>query len=212
MRASIWLLLVACAPRLYSEDSTLDTPEPGGEWVAPDNGWPMAAPPAGLVGVGFSDGQVVPDVRGLDQAGDEVSLWQFHGLYVLIDISTMWCSPCQELGMHTEATYQEFKDRGFVYLTVLHEDVENGDVSEAELNQWAGLPALDREGAFDTITAPIIHDPKGANGSASAIEGNQYPAAILVGPDLRVIDRVEPVTSDRVDQVLDEVLPAADGG
>jgi hypothetical protein len=207
MRGWSFVLLVACAPRLYSEDSTLDTPDVGGAWVAPSNDWPMAPPPDGLVGVGFADDQVVPDVRGLDQHGNEVSLWQFYGLYVLIDISTMWCSPCQELGMHTEATYQEFKDRDFVYLTILHEDVENGEVSEEELNEWAGLPALDREGEFKTITAPIIHDPRGANGSASAIEGNQYPAAILVGPDLRVIDRVEPVTSDRVDQVLDEVLP-----
>ena len=193
-------LLVGCAPHLYTDG---DTVEP---WAAPENGWPMAPPPSELVGAGFAEGQIAYDIRGDDQFGDEVSLWQFWGLYVLVDISTMWCSPCQDLGKGTEDVYQEFRDRGFIYLTVLREDVDNGEVSTDELNQWAGLPALG-DSSHERITSPVIEDFKGESGSISAVHSNQYPVALLIGPDMRVVERIEPVTEPRIIEVLDDALP-----
>jgi len=199
------LLLVGCAPHLYTPgDSGVD---PGGNgWAAPENTWPSAAPPSDLVGVGFNDGQVSLDIRGTDQFGDQVSLWQFYGLTTLVDISTMWCAPCQELGMHAEALYQNYRDRGFMHLTVLHEDVSNAEVDETELNQWAGLPALG-DGAYDVITAPVIEDFKGRSGSIEAIRSNQYPVVLLIGPDLKVIKRIEPpITEEAIEAELEAIL------
>lgn len=199
----LWFMMmpavVGCAPHLYS-DGTGDV-----EWTAPENDWPSAAPPPGLKGSGLAEGQVAIDIRGTDQFGKEVSLWQFWGLYVLVDISTMWCAPCQELGKGTEDVYQEFRDKGFMYLTVLHEDIDNGEVSLEELNQWAGLPALG-EGEHDTITSPVIEDFKGESGSISAVHANQYPVALLIGPDMKVVERVEPVTESRIVELLEETL------
>lgn len=197
----------ACAPRLYSADADLPdvTLPDGSAWEAPENGWPSAAPPETLVGQGFAEGQVVLDVRGVDQHGDEVSLWQFYGKHVLVDISTMWCSPCRDLGIHTEETWQRFKEHDFIYLTVLHEDIENEPPDAADLDAWAGLAALG-DGGHERITSPIIADPKGANGSIGAILNNFYPALLLVDPELKVVDRIEPVTPERVDEVLAEVL------
>jgi thiol-disulfide isomerase/thioredoxin len=193
------LLMVGCAPHLYTEGGSVE------RWTAPENSWPSAAPPEELVGTGLSEGQIAVDIRGTDQHGDEVSLWQFWGLHVLVDISTMWCGPCQELGKGTEDVYQEFRDRGFIYLTVLHEDVDNGEVSAEELNQWAGLPALG-SGEHDTITSPVIEDFQGKSGSIGAVQANQYPVALLIGPDMKVLERIEPVTEPRIVEVLEEAL------
>lgn len=206
MRKSLLgLFLVGCAPHLYTpEDTGVD---PGGAgWQAPANTWPSAPPPPDLVGVGFNDGQVSLDIRGMDQFGDQVSLWQFHGLTTLVDISTMWCAPCQELGMHAEALYQKYRDRGFMHMTVLHEDVENTEVDQAELNQWAGLPALG-DSEYDVITAPVMEDFKGRSGSIEAIRSNQYPVVLLIGPDLKVIKRIEPpITEEAIEAELEATL------
>ena len=195
MRGSICLLLVACAPRLYSEDSSLDTPEPGGEWVAPENGWPMATPPAGLVGVGFSDGQVVPDVRGLDQRGDEVSLWQFYGTLMVIDISTIWCAPCQDLAAGAQETADDYADRDVQYVTVLQEDLDGNAPDRADLNAWGDLFG---------ITAPILAD--GDLLMLQAIKQGSYPAVLLVDRKLRVVKRVNPVTDEQIREGLDQLL------
>jgi hypothetical protein len=200
------VVLAACAPRLYTPDTSGETDvDAVAGWVAPSNGWPMATPPADLVPEGLSVGQTALDIRGTDARGDVVSLWQFYGTTVLVDISTMWCSPCQELGVGSEAVYQAYKDRGFMYLTVLHENVENEPPTPEDLELWATLPASapDAEHPYTEVTAPIIADPEGQSGSIQAVQANQYPVLLLIGPTMKVEQRIEPALESRVIEVLD---------
>ncbi len=201
-------LLGACVPRLSSDDAEGDLRGFGATWITPDNDWPITPPPSSLVAEGWSEGQVIPEVWGIDQHGDEVSVWQFFGRPLLIDISTLWCAPCQELGRYTEATSQAFADAGLVYVTVIVENEQNAPATQEDLELWASLPAFHRDPdhPYDLITAPIVSDPKGAHGSALAVRNNQYPVAFFVGPDLRVVDRIEPVNHTRIEQVLEEQL------
>ncbi len=200
------MLASACAPHLYSpaggDDGAADTDL----WTAPVNSWTSAAPPEGLVGEGMEEGQVVLDVRGTDQFGAEVSLWQFYGSVVLLDISTLWCGPCQDLAKHAESVYQEYKDQGFVYLTVIHENVEGRDPSAEDLNLWAGLPATVLDGEFDLITAPIIADPEGVSGSIGAVRNGSYPAALVIGRDLKVVQRLDPVSDGTIKAGIEAAL------
>ena len=53
---------------------------------------------------GFREGQVIPDMRLMDQYGDEVSAWQFYGMVIALDFSTEWCAPCQELAKEVAAS------------------------------------------------------------------------------------------------------------
>jgi thiol-disulfide isomerase/thioredoxin len=199
------VLASACAPHLYSpagDDGASDTDL----WTAPVNSWSTAAPPAGLVGEGMDEGQVVLDVRGTDQFGAEVSLWQFYGSVVLLDISTLWCGPCQDLAKHAESVYQEYKDQGFVYLTVIHEDQYGRDPSADDLTLWAGLPATVPDGEFDLITAPIIADPAGVSGSIRAVRNGSYPAALVIGRDLKVAQRLDPVSEGTIQSGIEAAL------
>lgn len=192
----------ACSPRLYSEPGT------NSDWELPENTWTVGETPEDLEGEGFAEGQLALDVRGDDQHGDEVSLWQFYGNYILLDISTMWCGPCQELAIGTEEISQDFKDDGVVYLTVLLEnELKEGPTTE-ELELWSTFPSFhpDPNHPYDVITSPIISDPLGESGSSLAVRNNVYPVALLIGPDMRVIDRIEPVTDARIHEVLDEVV------
>ena len=184
------LALVACTPELYTSAG------PGGEWTwsAPDNQWPAGEPPAQTVGDGFSIGQVPPDFRLPDQFGDEVSLWQFHGKVVLLDISTMWCAPCQELAQGTQATQEEFGEE-LVYLTVIQEDVASEPPTLDDLNLWA-----DNFG----ISSPVLGD--GDKATAGAVQQGQYPAVLVLGRDLRVVQRVNPPDDAGVHTAISEIL------
>jgi thiol-disulfide isomerase/thioredoxin len=150
MRVSVALsvllaALAGCVPVLESGD--LGPHEP---WAAPDNGWPVGTPPEDLRGEGFYVGQVIPDFRLVDQYGDTVSMWQFHGQVVVVDVSTMWCGPCRELARHAEPLYQEYVDAGLIYVTVLPENVHGGEPTVDDLGLWADQ--------YD-LTSPVVADP-----------------------------------------------------
>lgn len=189
MRSAALVLLfsVGCVPRLYGDVA---------EWEAPENGWPASEPPADLVGGGWSVGDVAPDFRLVDQFGDTVSLWQFHGQVVLLDVSTMWCAPCQQLAEHTEETWQHYRDRGFLYVTVLQEDVQGGPPGLEGVQTWA-----------DTfgITAPVLEDGEKV-GTEGAVRQGILPAVLIIGRDLRVQARVNPVTDEAVRKAIEAAL------
>ena len=185
------LLCSGCVPELYSAAAG----QPW-SWEAPENSWPLTQPPEGIVGVGYNVGEVVPDFLLLDQHGDMVSLWQFYGQVILLDVSTMWCAPCQELALTTEHVYEERVDEGFMYLTVLQQDVHNEDPDLEDLNEWAEM--------FE-ITAPILADPQG-QATGPVVQQNQFPALLIIDRDLTVHTRVGQASDAALTEAVDALL------
>lgn len=188
----LWATLTAgCVPVLESPDGGDEVP-----WAAPENGWYKGEPPEELEGEGFEPGQVVPDGAATDQFGDPVSLWQFHGAVWVLDVSTMWCSPCQELARGVQETADEYRDDGFVYVTVLLEDLE-GDVPDAEeLQEWGD--------AFGIETEPIVADDKGYG--YAVVPDNAFPGLLVIDRDLRVHARISPPSDAGVRAAVEEIL------
>ncbi len=182
--------LLACAPRIYTDGDT------GSSWTAPENTWESSEPPRDLQGEGFEEGEVVPDVRGVDQHGDEVSLWQFYGKLIVFDVSTQWCAPCQELARGTEETYQLYRDRGVVYVTLMGEDIVGQPATQETTLEWAD--------AFG-ITAPVITDP--AEVRHEVVADNLYPRVMIIGRDLTIeIDRIDSPSDPAIRAALEGLL------
>ena len=180
-------LLAACAPpRLYSADGDL-----------PENGWDKGSPPpAELEGEGFGVGQVLPDLRLLDQHGEETATWQWYGMVVAIDVSTMWCGPCRGLAAEVDATWADYRDQGFMYLTLLPQDQAGEVPDNADLNAWA-----DQFG----ITAPVLSDDEGW--SYQIVPDNTYPRIMIVGRDMRVlVDQVTPAEDTAIRAAIEAAL------
>jgi len=162
-------ILVGCVPHLYTDVDP---------WVAPENSWPVGDVPAETQAEGYQTGEVIPELVGPDQFGDDVSIWQFHGLVTVVDISTIWCAPCQELAKTTQETYEHYEDDGVMYVTVLAQDLE-GNVPEVDdLVFWAD--------SFG-IEAPVMGD----QGSwwQGATPDQSFPQILVLNPDLTVCQR-----------------------
>lgn len=189
------LLAVGCVPRLYTEGTTeLVT---GVNWQLPTNGWDNAEPPDELVAEGLRVGETAPDLRVIDQHGDEVSLWQFYGDVVLLDISTMWCAPCQDLAQDTQSTSDHFAEDGFTYVTVLQQDVEGLEPSIEDLNLWAD--------GFG-IKSPVVSDSFGEHGTADAVINGQFPVVLIIDRSMGVAERVEDHSKGNIDAAIESQL------
>ena len=211
--AVVMMSSMACIPDLTC-DGCLGGGDEAEAWVPPENDWPSAVPPTDVTSAsptsfGFNVGQVIPDVRAIDQHGDEVSLWQFHGQVTLLDASTMWCGPCRMLAMSTEETFQHFKKDGFMYVTILHQtDDSSIPPTQEDLEVWAEFPTYEEFGGSpeQAITAPVLADPNGSLGTAPMVINNQYPALVLVDRELRVVRRIETTNPEVLDAAIEEYL------
>jgi peroxiredoxin len=186
---NVLVVMMGCTPSLYNSDI-------GQEWAweAPDNSWISSEPPGTDLNTGYYVGDIVPDFRLEDQFGETVSMWQFYGQVVLLDVATMWCGPCRTLGSTSEATWEHYKDDGFIYLTVLQENMDDGPPSQADLEAWATLYG---------ITQPVLGD--GDKTTEGALKHGGYPAVLVIDRDLTVHSRIDS-TDVAVHAALDDMF------
>ena len=167
------------------------------DWTAPENSWDSVEElPASIEAEGFLTGETPPDVRLRDQFGDEVSLWQFYGKVVALDVSTIWCGPCQEAASHVQEIADKYADEGFVFLSVLPEDISGEVPEQDDLEYWS-----ERHG----ITEPILSDDQRV---AYEIEPNQaWPRILVIDRTMTVVEN--PVTPSTEKSAVEEAIEAA---
>lgn len=192
------LSLGACTPVLTSppgagSDETLTA----ADWERPDNGWPSVdSLPGDIEAQGWNEGDIVKDARLVDQNGDIVSLWQFYGQVIALDISTMWCGPCQLLAREVDEVQSHYADEGFIYLTMMPENID-GDIPDVEnLNEWA-----ERNG----VSAPILSDAP--LHSYDIVPDRIWPRVMIIGRDLRVAEgQVQPAEDAAIRAAIEAAL------
>jgi hypothetical protein len=196
--AVLLLSLAACAP---DPSGRHHRPGPDAEeaWTAPDNTWPVSAPPEDLVGEGCGRGQVFPDFRLPDQHGDVVSLWQFYGDVVLLHVSAMWIvhgpGGCGG-GPQDTLDLDPYGDRGFTRIEVVLEDSEGGLPDRDDLQLLAG---------FFGILDPVVGDGDRA-GVGCALEDESLHAVVVLGRDLRVTEVLPWPDAEELEAAIEEAL------
>ncbi|MFT5683311.1 MAG: thiol-disulfide isomerase/thioredoxin [Myxococcota bacterium] len=186
MRVGLFFL-VGCTPDLATPDAILEAqeselPEGTCDWLVPENNWSIADPPC-LEAEGFETGQIVPDLRLMDQNGDEVSLWQFYGDLIFLDFSAEWCAPCAHLAMGADELITAVEGEGVSMVSVMYNGDGSVPLDQDALLKWAQLgenvaPVLSDDGTWtDQVIPP----------------GGAYPALLLIDRDMRVLnDDIQP--------------------
>jgi peroxiredoxin len=192
-------LLTGCYDLTSPETNDTDTDtDATSSWTLPVNSWPSTdGPPDGLQGEEFDVGDIVPDVRLPDQFGAEVSLWQFFGNVIVLDVSTIWCLPCQALAEGTQETQDTYGAQGFTYVTVLQENNYFEPPTIDDLNLWVTEYGL---------STPVLSD--GDKTGASVIDPTKpsWPVVLVIDREMRVHEKVDPPEDAGVRAAIEEVL------
>lgn len=194
---SVVLWLTGCVPVLESPGddtaATGDGPACGDE--GPQSDWPQNTPPDTLTASGFTAGDVPPDFCMPDQNWETTSLWQFYGDVVVLDISTSWCGPCQQLATGVQETADSYADDGLTYITLLAQDVNHETPDEADLDDWAD---------YFGIVEPVVADVEGYY--ETPIPTDAFPGVWVIGRDMRVVEVVTTYTDEAVRQAIEGAL------
>ena len=158
-RAAAWLLPLVLAGTGSAVENSASSPERSrlGEFIP-------ASPPAQAPAVSF-----------VDLAGNTVSLAEFAGKFVLVNLWATWCEPCLREMPSLERMQSRLGDK----ITVVAISEDRGGNKTVE-------PFIDKLGlkSFKTYL-----DPKSDAGRAFRVEG--LPTSFLIDREGRVLGRVD---------------------
>ncbi|MFI9269387.1 TlpA family protein disulfide reductase [Kitasatospora sp. NPDC052896] len=125
----------------------------------------------GIDTVAAADRQPAPAISGNDLEGKPVSLADYKGKIVVLNIWGSWCSPCRAEAKGLEQVYQKYQSQGVQFLGINTRDTDptNARIFEQD----------------NGITYPSIYDPDGTQ-ILKFPKGSLNPQAI---PTTIVIDR-----------------------
>ena len=136
----------------------------GFAWVGRENYKPIIA------------GAEAPDYQVSTLSGDAVSLKDYEGKVVLLNIWATWCAPCREEMPSMEELYEKMQGTDFEILAV-SVDARMGE------RDAGGRPGGDLRAFADEfgLTFPLFHDPEG--GIQRAYQTTGVPETFLIGRD-----------------------------
>ena len=144
-------------------------------------------------------GDKVCDFDRPDASGTPISLYDFSGSPIVLDLSAMWCGPCQAAASDTNNTVARYSDNNLRYITVLFEDLQGDHPDAADLQLW-----VDNFG----ITEPVLgSDYSLLNAdSAQGFPLRSWPTFILIDEDLIIRERVEGWSQVALDEAIERLI------
>jgi thiol-disulfide isomerase/thioredoxin len=119
--------------------------------------------------------QPAPEVFFADPAGNPVSLSDFKGKFLLVNLWATWCAPCLREMPSLERLQATLGDR--ITVAAISEDRGGGKAVEPFITKL-GLKSV-----------KVYLDPKSAVGQAFKVQG--LPTSLLLDRENRVLGRVE---------------------
>ncbi|MCH7662674.1 MAG: TlpA family protein disulfide reductase [Chloroflexi bacterium] len=141
-------------------------------------------------------GFLAPDFTLQNEAGEFVSLSDFRGKVVLVNLWASWCGPCLREMPAMQSVYDQYKEQGFIVLAV------NITSQDSRANAIAFAESLN-------LTFPILFDVNGV--VALAYQMRAFPSSYFIGSDGIIHEVIiggpmaEALLQVRVEQLLKDV-------
>ena len=128
-------------------------------------------------------GDQAPDFEAIAlEDGKTVSLADFRGSPVLVNLWATWCGPCRFETPYLESVYQEYQERGLKIVGV-------------SVDSRASLDAVEQFLADKGVTYDILLDPDMVSTDVFAAIG--LPASFLIDAEGMILfDRLGPIIED----------------
>jgi peroxiredoxin len=130
------------------------------------------APQNTTSGTGTEEGMFPPAFTLPDLDGVQVSLSDYEGKVVVLDLWATWCPPCRQEIPFLVQLYEEFKDQGLVVVGV---GLDQGGAGTLK-------PFVDENG----VTYPILVGDRDVQG-AYGVTG--IPTTFVIGRDGRIVSK-----------------------
>ena len=117
------------------------------------------------------------DFQLLDQDEGYWRLSEQTGDLILLDLSVMWCGPCNIAASTVQETQERYEEQGFQYVTILIADTQNDTVEEVDIDMWTSTYLI--------TTAPVLKGDRNLLQST----GNSYGFPVSSWPTFILIDR-----------------------
>jgi hypothetical protein len=147
-------------------------------------GWPQNDPGTLELDYVLADGSTFPNAYLRDQCGEQVSIWDLYGRYLVIDNTQPDCGPCQNMANTSEDFISEMATQGIevMMVSLMGKGLSEPWVEPTDqtMNEWVeafGLkgPVLADRGFGFGLMPPYFEDDYG------------FPAWMVVGPDMRIV-------------------------
>jgi cytochrome c biogenesis protein CcmG, thiol:disulfide interchange protein DsbE len=150
-------------------------------------------------------GSRAPDFTAFDMQGRPVTLSDYAGKVVMVNIWATWCGPCREEMPAMERLHEALKDEPDFRILAVSVDAAPGKVDEWG-HQGGDLESFARQLG---LTFPLFHDPSGKIQQIYQTTG--VPETFLVGRDGIIYRKVAggtnwdaPVNQELVRRLLSE--------
>src|SRR5262245_17304056 len=154
------------------------------------NGFGNVDAPRSLKGTGFSIGDTAFDFTGIDQFGNQSSLYDLYGQFVVFDYCAAWCLPCQ-LEARDGLLIQPINDvrnQGIhvQFVQVLLQNNVSLPPTSGNLQTWIRLFHLDypvwRPADYGMMLDQFVN-----YGGVGGTPGGAFPTHVVLSPDLKII-------------------------
>jgi len=144
-------------------------------------------------------GNPAPVFATIDINGNQLSLSDFKGKYVILDFWASWCVPCRKANPHLKALYEKYKDKGLEVICISDDD-SNPD-------KWRQAVEKDQIGMFKHVLRGLKILPgykfDKTNDISEPYAVHSLPTKFLIDKDGNMVGKV---TSEELEAKLKEIF------
>jgi len=144
---SFLVLVVACSPGdapINESTDNVDNIEDIASVYDPGVSWKDC---------GSAEGDHPCNIVAIDHNSNEFDLYANYGSLVVVDLSAMWCGPCNSAGAHAQEVQDQYTNDNLIYVTVLIENRHGVPPSEDDIQEWVS--------DYGNTTSPVIPGNRG---------------------------------------------------